>query len=183
MDPHAPEFELVIASTTGPDQVEVEAVVRSEALDRSMHPDGTVEVYIFTKRATADGKSGVVLDSFQLHSLQQYLRNQDDIRQSLERELAADQEQVDPAGEPVRGYVWSWAEVRGIELRLRDLNNPEANERLRGIGFMVDEYQKFAPPPESPATRTFFVLRLKCDWRMDHPLVAIFRDGKFVSLR
>src|SRR2546423_1994202 len=131
MNVEVPAFEFNIRTVSGPDEVAIRGSVTSPSLDPHMHPRGKVRVFILTKRKLERGKKGFILDSFQLRSLQEYLRIQDYIRQTLERELPVDQEAVDPEGEPVRGDVWSWARVRYLDLRLRDLRNPETFKRYK----------------------------------------------------
>lgn len=176
------EFELSINKVGGPDHVEVEGTLTSPMLDPKMHPTGKLPVHIATRRSGTNSEDGFVLDSFQLGSLLNYLCRQRSIREALEKSLAAHQEMVDPTGEPVVGDVWSWAEVLSIHLRLRDLNNPQADERLRALGFRIDEYKKYAPPPEPPQTETFVAVRLTCDWSPDHTHEVTFRNGVIVGL-
>lgn len=183
MEVSSPEFELTICRVTGPDEIVIRGFVTSQALDGSMHPRNRISVYILSKRSSGGRKKGLVLDSFQLESLVEYLRLQEYVRETLERELPRDQEEVDPDGEPVRGDVWSWARVRELELRLRDLHNPQTFKHLKEAGLNAEAHERELPAAEKPETRTLFVIRLECDWSPDHTLEATFRDGKFVNLQ
>jgi hypothetical protein len=158
MKPPSAEFELSVNEASGPPEgMEVEGVLRSVALDPGMHPDGTLEVFIATRLREGGPTGSYLLDSFHIRSLLEYLNNQSDIREVLEHALAADQEEIDPEGDPIRGEVWSWAEVESLHLRQRE-------------------------GPEEEGMKTFFELTIRCDWLTDHFLEATFRDGKFVEL-
>lgn len=175
------EFELLVQETSGADWVEVEGEVTSPALDPLMHPEGKLAVRIETAGRETDGKSGFVLDSFQLRSLLDYLRLQDYVRETLDRELPLHQEVVDPEGDPVRGDVWSWARVRSLQLRSRELPTGRLVENLRSLGHSARDIKDLVPPPEPPKTRSSFVVTIDCNWDQDHGREARFRDGVFVG--
>jgi hypothetical protein len=140
MQAAAVEFELSVKEAGGPSgYVELEAVLTSAALDAGMHPDGKVDVFITTVRREDGPGEGYVLDGFQVRSLREYLKKQAAIRKVLERKLAADQEEIDPEGDPIRGEVWSWAEVESLRLRRREGRKDQK-------------------------TTTFFTLSVRCDW-------------------
>jgi len=176
------DFELLINEMSGNDRVELEGNLRSPSLDPAMHPKGEVTVSIATKGKTIERKSEFLLDSFQFRSLLDYLCLQNYVRQILEQELPRDQEAVDPQGDPVVGDVWSWARVRSLQLRLRDVRTPEAIDQLKNLGYSPSEIEDLIDKPESPETRSFFIVTVDCDWDQDHVLAAKFRDGQFVCL-
>jgi hypothetical protein len=151
------EFQILInESEDAGTEVELKGQLVSPKLDRSMHPDGKIDISIWTRGTSRDRRSGFLLDSFRLQSLLGYLEIQPFVRKILERELTKDQERVDPEGEPIRGDVWSWARVR-----------------LLGV---------YGPDRRKPKVRTSFVVQIDCDWGVDQILEATFRDGKFVEM-
>ena len=153
----ASEFQILInESEDAGTEVELKGQLVSAALDRSMHPDGKIDISIWTRGTSHDRRSGFLLDSFRLQSLLGYLEIQPYVRKILERELAKDQERVDPEAEPIRVDVWSWARVRLLNV--------------------------YGPDRRKAKVRTSFVVQIDCDWGVDQILEATFRDGKFVEM-
>ena len=174
-------FEVIIAEFWGSDRAEVVRELTSPMLDRNMHRDGKVALYIAIKAGAVGDNVGFILESFQLESLVEFLRNQAYIRETLEKELSRHQEVTDPDGEPISGDVWASARVTTLKLRSWDLRTPRAIRQLENAGRTLEEIEELLPAPEDPRTRTVFVVALECDWSLDDDVEATFRDGKFVD--
>jgi hypothetical protein len=161
---------------------EYDALLTSPALDPLMHPAAKVPVIVNSQRNVADARCATRLDPFQRESLHEYLRLQQYVRETLERELPRDQEQWDPEGEPVCGDVWSWVRVHYLEIRPLNVPEPSEVKRWSKSGLSDDEIARILAASDTPQTRSFFRITLRCDWDTEHPLEAEFRDGAFVKL-
>jgi hypothetical protein len=110
-----------------------------------------------------------------------YLRNQNDIRAALEKALARDQREWDPDGPKVNNDVWTRVKVESLELRRRNLANPELVAHLKST--LPPKLVKLQLSDcDSPGTSSSFVLVLECDWDDEHSVRASLRDGKLIDV-
>src|SRR5262245_33976297 len=106
---------IAVTATTGT----VAAVLRSQSLDASMHPDGVVSVAFGSRRPASDGaETNFVLEGFQLDSLVEYVSAQAEIRKVLETELQGEWSKW-PGRKRAKGSIWQHASVGGISLYRR----------------------------------------------------------------
>lgn len=138
-----------------PDPINVvPAVLKSPMLIAALHPQGSAALRFATEPDRRISAVVFTLDSFHIDSLIRYLKAQEYVRKTLEKELPKDQQDWDPGGEAIRGDVWNWTKVRSLRLGLR-----QGRKELSA-----------------------FHLELDCDWDQEHVVVASFRNGRFVEL-
>ena len=145
-----PAYSLKVVED-GPD---VGLEVKSPHLDPALHPAGVLAVTYYEDPKDPIDRKDPQLDPFEEATIHHYLRNQASIRAKVEEALAADQEERGADhGEPVRGDVWSWAELLYFRF---DRPNPR---------------RKHVP-------KVAFHLVFRCAWEGEHHVVAEFEDDK-----
>lgn len=128
--------------------------LKSPHLDPALHPDGTLRIPYYDDPKDPIDPKNPKLDAFEEATVRYYLRNQASIRKRLEDALADDQEERGADdGQPVRGDVWSWAELLYFRF---DAPNPK---------------RKHVP-------KVAFHLVFSCAWEEEHHVVAEFEDDK-----
>ena len=141
----------------------VTAELRSPLLDSELIPSKSLRIEINTDPQLADD-SGFLLDSFQIHSLHEFIGSLPFVRSTLERELPRDQEQWDPQGMSVRDDLWSAVQIQS--LRLWSRREAISTKSLPGHAVIS----------------SFFELALDCEWDSEHIITASFCDGEFMDL-
>ena len=106
------DYSITFVGGYAPSSLAVEADVASAALDRVMHPQGTVRVEFRTDPSGTKAKPRFTLDAFQFEPLAEYVRSQGPVKAALDAALPRDREEWDEGGESVaatcgRRCAWS----------------------------------------------------------------------------
>jgi len=174
------EYELRIGEDPAFEGSDYDGVLTSPLLDPTMHPDRAAAVYIVPQGGVVGSDGEAQLDPFQHASLVEYLSSQRYVRETLEREIPIDQEEWDPDGPSVRGNIWAFIEILRVVFRLRQVPKPADLEKYKArFGEDSEDFQVMLAAADTPQTRSFFTVTIKCSWDDEHRLEAEFRDGKF----
>jgi hypothetical protein len=177
--PQTSEYQLTFADKPDPAGI-MQATLVALGLSETLHLTGTATVNIYPSRERSK-KRGFVLDSFEIKSLEDYIRLQSSIVDVLESELPRDQEKWDPKGKSVRGSLWKSARVDSLELRRRDVASPDLVAELRE-SLTDDELKQELAAYDDVATISIFTVVLECDWDEEHQVRAEFRNGALLRL-
>ena len=175
-----PKYSITFVGGFGPSSLEVETDVACTALDKVMHPDGTVRVEFRADPFGTKAKPRFMLESFQFESLAEYVRSQTQIVAALDAALERDREEWNEGGEAGRSGVWDAVRVKRVELPRQDPDRVKDFEMLVAGGVTISN--TVAAGADLPGTRSFFVVVLRADWDDEHQLRAAFRDGALIDL-
>ena len=152
-------FEMP-AETTGNETV---ASVLSENVDTRLHPKGKIKVR-WVSKVKYWGK--IIIDSFQLASLESYIANQPRVVLAIESELLGQRAEM---GNKSHSAETVWNEIEDITLELCSRFSVAPN---------VVEMLKLTLMPEE--TETSFAVAVRASWHEDDAhLLFLFRDGNF----
>ncbi|HEY8749512.1 MAG TPA: hypothetical protein VIM11_16130 [Tepidisphaeraceae bacterium] len=158
-----------------------DATLRSEHLDRALHPRGKATVRVAGNNTYA--KPGFVVDQFAVESVGEYVRIQAYLRKMLERELQKDQLKSGVKKPAERTELWRRVKIEQIYFNVKSVPKPGgfiANLMKKMPKADADRMLKRA---DNPKTKSAFMVELKVPWDDEHEhRLATFRDGKFVTM-
>jgi hypothetical protein len=166
--------------------------LKSAALDPAMHPGGGdagagagAPIYIENSPGEEDTPEGATsIDSFQLASIEQYVREQPAIRDAMERGVAEymGRNYTKLKLKPGPSF-WKKVKVYGVHFPRKAVMTRERINAMKGFAPKLDEamFKKMAAGGDQAGTRTKFQVFVRGPWENEHEHFGLFRNGRFVE--
>lgn len=169
----APAYELTIRKVT--DGENAIGILRSDLLDRTLHPKATADVAVSGKQMGPKGQ--FELSGFVAASLADYVSSQQSIKVALEDAFRSGRAGPRGIDASMKGNVWSGARIREVAFEEKQVMD---EKRLKAWKAFMPKMNlaRLRKNSDRPSTRSRFTIQILVDWDREHDQVlATFRDG------